>query len=166
MIARIFVLLMIASHVSKPAFAQNKDGQRIVGDWLVTSQEDRFEEGGTYIAMAGDGGGHLLGVRCIQKKLSLAFMNVGSDPKPLRIGDIFAFKIRTDKKPVFETMGKAINDRLIELVTTKEVVRDMRAGSETALRIESVAGVSNTTVFKTRGAKQAFAVIEKDCPLE
>jgi hypothetical protein len=79
--------------------------ERMVGDWLVQSQEDKFGDGGTYIAVVPSQAGLGFAVRCIRKQWSLAFVDLSSDPKPLTVGDTFAFKMKVDREPVVELTG-------------------------------------------------------------
>ena len=157
--------LMIAVALLCATQAMAGDGQRVIGNWYVTSEADRFGDGGTFLAMTGSAGLGLA-VRCIKKELSLALLDLSNDPKPLATGDVFALKLRTDKQPIREAFGKAISERLIQIPTDKDAVRSIRDGAETAVRIETTRDVVTTNVFKTRGARQAFADLVKECPLE
>jgi hypothetical protein len=138
---------------------------RMVGNWLTSAKEDRFGDGGAFIAVTGDGG-IAIAVRCIQKTLTIGIMQVGDDPKPIQKGDLFLFKFRVDTQPVVETGGVAIGDRLVQVVTEKALVKSIRDGKETAVRLEDNRGVSSTHVFNTRGARAAFADLSRECPLD
>ncbi len=138
---------------------------RMVGNWLTSAKEDRFGDGGTFIAATGDGG-IAIAVRCIQKTLTIGIMQVGDDPKPIEKGDLFLFKFRVDSLPVVETAGVAIADRLVQVVTEKALVKSIREGKETAVRLEDKRGVSSTHVFNTRGARAAFSDLSRECPLD
>ena len=139
--------------------------RRIVGDWMISANEDRFGDGGTFTALTSDGS-NILAVRCIQKNLSLAMMEVGGDPKPVTKGDLFAYKFRVDKQPIVEVYGEAINERLIQIATEKSLVKAMRAGQETAVRSETTSGVTRVSIFRMKGAPKAFADLSKECPLD
>jgi hypothetical protein len=147
-----------------PALPQDYE-MRSVGNWLVSGTFDRFGDGGSFTAITTDGPIGL-GVRCLQKQLSFAILMIGQDPKPFEKGSIFSLKLRVDAQPVVETIGSAIDARLIQVVTQKDWVRAMHDGREMAVRIEDDHGTSSTNVFSVRGAKQAFADIEKECPLD
>jgi hypothetical protein len=149
-----------------PAEPQRVDyDDRIVGNWMTSAKEDRFGDGGTFAAMTGDGG-IALAVRCLQKNLSIGVIEIGSDPKPMEKGDLFLFKFRVDTQPVVETGGVAIGDRLIQLVTEKALVKAIRDGKETAMRIEDKRGATSTHVFDTAGSRRAFADLSRECPLD
>lgn len=155
----------IAAMMGAATAAQADYGSKPVGNWIVSAKEDRFGDGGMFTAATGDGT-YILIIRCLQKKLSIAVMEAGPDPKPLTEGALFAFKFKVDKQPVVETAGEAISGRLIQLDTEKSLVKAIRGGKETALRMENVQGVSMTHVFRTAGAGQAFADLSKECPLD
>jgi hypothetical protein len=138
---------------------------RMVGNWLTSAKEDRFGDGGTFIAATGDGG-IALAVRCLQKTLSIGIMEVGNDPKPIEKGDLFLLKFRVDSLPIVETGGIAIGDRLVQVITEKSLVKSIRDGKETAVRVEDKRGVSSTHVFNTAGSRKAFADLSRECPLE
>jgi hypothetical protein len=138
---------------------------RIVGNWLTNATEDRFGDGGTYTAVVADGRTGLV-VRCIRKKLSLAILEVGGDPKPLNQGDTFELKFKIDKQPIVDAKGLAISARLIQIVTEASLVKSIRDGRETAMRVATSSGVVTSYVFKTGGAKKALADLSKECPLD
>lgn len=134
---------------------------REIGNWLVSAKEDRFGDGGTYLAMtAGDG--MIFGVRCIQKDLSAAVIFA---EKELRTKDLFEFKFRVDKEPIVETIGVAINEHLIEIAIEGGLVKEMLDGKELAVRMKA-ATFTSTHVIKLRGASKAFVDIVKECPLD
>lgn len=133
---------------------------REIGNWVVSAKEDRFGDGGTYLAMtAGDG--MIFGVRCIQKDLSAAVIFA---EKELKTKDLFEFKFRVDKAPIVETIGLAINEHLIEIAIEGSLVKQMLDGKELAVRMKA-ATFTSTHIIKLRGASKAFVDIVKECPL-
>jgi hypothetical protein len=56
-----------------------------------------------------------------------------------------------------------LNESLIQVDATAEIVRSIRDGKEIAVRQESTQGVSNTTIFNTKGNAKAFARLTKEC---
>ncbi|MDP9147917.1 MAG: hypothetical protein M3N22_09670 [Acidobacteriota bacterium] len=133
---------------------------------MTSAKEDRFGDGGTFAAVTGDGTGYAFAVRCLQKNLSIGVIETGSDPKPMEKGDFYKFKFRVDAQPVVDAAGIVINDRLIQVVTEKSLVKSIRDGRETAMRIEDSRGVSSTHIFNTRGSRVAFADLSRECPLD
>ena len=80
-----------------------------------------------------------------------------------KVGDKFQIKLRVDKQPVLELTGVALTESLIQVDATAEIVRSIRDGKEIAVRQESIQGVSNTTIFNTKGNAKAFARLTKEC---
>lgn len=132
---------------------------------MTSAKEDRFGDGGTFAAITADGS-LALAVRCLQKNLSIGIGEIGLDPKPIQKGDYFAFKFRIDTQPVVEAAGIAISDRLIQVVTERSLVKAIRDGKETAVRVESTGGITSTHIFNTSGSKRAFADLSRECPLD
>ena len=137
----------------------------MIGNWITSAKEDRFGDGGAFVAATGDGG-IVLAVRCLQKNLSIGIIEAGNDPKPIEKGDLFLLKFRVDASPIVETGGIAISDRLIQAVTEKAMVKSIRDGKETAVRIEDKRGTTSTHIFNTSGSRKAFADLSRECPLD
>jgi phosphoribosylformylglycinamidine (FGAM) synthase-like amidotransferase family enzyme len=76
------------------------------------------------------------------------------------------FKFRVDALPIVETGGIAISDRLIQVVTEKTLVKSIRDGKETAVRVADKRGTTSTHVFNTNGSRKAFADLSRECPLD
>jgi hypothetical protein len=138
---------------------------RIIGNWMVSAKQDRFGDGGAFVAMTGDGA-VALAVRCLQKDLSIGVIELGDDPKPMEKGDVYELKFRVDAQPIVDADGVAISERLIQVETEKSLVKSMRDGKETALRLEDGRGVSSTHIFNTKGSRAAFADLSRECPLD
>jgi hypothetical protein len=116
------------------------DDVKVVGDWLVSEKEDRFEDGGTFFAFTGDGAGHLFAVRCIEKALTLGIGQIDNATRKYQVGDKFYIKLRVDKQPVLELTGVAVNESFIQVDATAEIVRSIRDGKEIAVRQTSIQG--------------------------
>jgi hypothetical protein len=138
---------------------------RMIGNWMTSAKEDRFGDGGTFVAIVADGS-VVLAVRCIQKTLSLGIGEIGFDQKPIAKGDLFLLKFRVDALPVVETVGSAISERLIQIETERALVKSIRDGKETAVRVSDTRGTTITHIFKTAGSRSAFADLSRECPLE
>ena len=138
------------------------DDVKLVGNWLVSEKEDRFERGGTFFAVTGDGAGNFFVVRCIENTLTLGIGEENATRKS-KVGDKFYIKLRVDKQPILELTGVALNERLISVNATAEIVRSIRDGKEIAVRQESIQGVSHITIFNTKGNAKAFARLTKEC---
>jgi len=135
--------------------------ERAIGDWFVSSEADRFAEDGAktrVIALLANRGGDILAVRCLAGKLSLALMG------HYTTGDLFLVKFRTDRNAIINTAATAISEKLIEIITTPDMVRQMQSGSEYALRVTGEA--SNDFIFRAgRGAAKALGEVTKACPV-
>jgi hypothetical protein len=160
---RIKLLIAVAA-IAAAAPARADYQNRLIGNWHVSAEEDRFGDGGTFIAVTGDGGIGLA-VRCLRKDLSIGILDMSPDPNPLTRGDRFNFSFRVDKTPIVEAEGVAISERLIELKTEKSLVNSIRAGKETAVKLTDAYGTSSVHIFTTTGAAKAFADLSKECPL-
>lgn len=163
MIRSIFALALVCLGVL-PVHAD--DGVKVIGTWIVSAKDDRFEDGGTFFAMTADGGGEAFAVRCIQKELSIALGKIGDSADKLTAGQKFGIKLRVDKQPIIETSGVAISEKLIQAETKPEMVKTIRTGKETAVRIENEVGVTATYIFKTMKTEKAFARLAKECKLD
>lgn len=150
----------LSGHDSETRLA---DGTKLVGNWLVGEKEDRFESGGTFFAVTGDGAGNMFAVRCIENTLSLGIGQMDNATRKYEVGDKFYIKLRVDKQPVLELTGVAVNVSLIQVDATAEIVRSIRGGKEIAVRQESIQGVSNTAIFDAKGNAKAFARLTKEC---
>ena len=150
----------LALTVAGGAALADYDG-RVVGDWVTRAKEDRFGDGGTFVAFTVDGDIGL-GVRCIQRELSVAIID--PDAKFSK-GDTIEFAFRIDRGEIIKTTGVALNSRLVQLITDSALVKRIKRGREAAVRVDK-AGVVSTRIFKTGGAARAFADLEKECPLD
>ncbi|AVT76597.1 hypothetical protein RPPS3_25340 [Rhodopseudomonas palustris] len=161
---REIVLSALAALLLSGAAQADYSGRQI-GSWVTKAREDRFGDGGSYIALTTSGGA-ALGVRCIGKTLSLAMMELGDYARPINEGDRFEFKFRVDKGEVVALSGVAIGGRLIQIAAPRSLVRAMREGKETAMRVETADGVSAVVVFQMLGAPKAFADLARECGLD
>jgi hypothetical protein len=140
------------------------DDVKLVGNWLVSENEDRFEGGGVFLALTRDGMGNVFVVRCIENTLDFVIgEEKGNATRKYKVRDIFYIKLRVDKRPILELTGVAVNEGLIQVNATAEIVRSIRDGKEIAVRQESIQGVSSITTFNTKGNAKAFARLTKEC---
>jgi len=142
------------------------DDVKLVGNWVVSEKEDRFEDGGTFFAMTFDGAGNFFAVRCIEKTLTLGIGQEDSATRRYKVGDKVYIKLRVDKQPILELTGVALLETLIQVDATAEIVRSIRDGKEIAVRQKSIQDdttISNTTIFNTKGNAKAFARLTKEC---
>lgn len=161
---KIIAALVLLTAASLQARADYEN--RAIGNWIVSATEDRLGDGGAFVALTLAGDHYALGVRCLEKHLSIGIMDASTETTQLAVATVFKLKFRIDKQPVVEAGGVAVDERLIEVVTEKSLVKAMRNGKETAIKIENSIGVSSTHIFKMAGAPKAFADLSKECPLD
>lgn len=161
-LARVAVLI---AGLAIPMTFSSAAAQKVVGDWLVQIEADRFGDGGTDVAMTASATTAVaFAVRCIRREWSLAVLDLSSDPKPLKSGSAFAFKFRVDQNVVVKGYGAAVNERLIQLETETNLVSQILKGKELAMRLERPDGATIDMVFPISSAPRALASHLKDCP--
>jgi hypothetical protein len=141
-----------ASHAQQP---------KIIGNWMLTVEADRFSDANTkVIAVTMNSAGDVLAVRCLSGQISFA---LGGER--YKEGDQFDIKYRPDKLAIVETTGTALNEKMMEVETSAEMVRSMLEAKEYAFRIMGAS--SRDVVFKAgAGAAKALAEVTKACPLK
>jgi hypothetical protein len=83
---------------------------------------------------------------------------------PYSAGDPFTVKFRADANEVVDTLGDAIDDKVIEVEVPQTLLTQLLAAKEYALRVTTLAGTRFDRLFKAGAAKQALASIAKECP--
>ncbi|MCW5693095.1 MAG: hypothetical protein KIT48_12090 [Pseudolabrys sp.] len=147
----------LAVVLGHPALAAPK----VIGNWLLTVEADRFSDAATnVIALTeGTGGDGVLAVRCLRGNLSIALGGTKFDT-----GDKFLVKFRADKNIVIDTTGTALSETIMQLDTTHEMVRQMLTAKEYAFRV--IGTSSKDFVFRAgRGAAKVLGEVTKPCPL-
>jgi len=151
-----FAALACALALLEPAQADPR--RQVIGNWFVTSDADRFGDGVTVVALNVQDA-NSIALRCLQGELSLAMLGKYAQ------GDLFQVKFRVDRWDVIDTVGFAISDSVLQIMTSPQMVRQMMSGSEYALR---VTGTTSTRdyVFRAGAAARALVPVVKACPLE
>jgi hypothetical protein len=134
----------------------------MVGNWMVTTQEDAFDKGGTAAMITGSPG-FFFAVRCLQKTPSFGIM-LPSDK--LTVGQAFSVKLRVDRGDIVEVDGIAIDEHMIQAENNFKIWKALPGGKEIAIRIENEAGVSQTQVLKAAGAASALPTVTPECPIK
>ena len=137
--------------------------QQTVGNWVVQHAPDRFGDGGTDIAITGDGT-MAFAIRCIRREWSLALMDVSADPKPLQVSDTFYLLLKVDKYDAKAALGRSISPRLIQIETTPVMVSSLLGGETLAVRVNDPAHVVSEFSFPLKGARRALSQHMKNCP--
>ena len=151
---RVVAAALAALLMAGAAGAQER--KQVIGNWMVTVEQDRFGDGSRAIAMTVQSG-NILALRCLQKKMSLALLG---KYKP---GDIYVIKFRVDRADVVDTVGMAISDEVLQIETTPQMVRQMSTGKEYALRVAGDHG-SQDFVFRAGTAQKALVPVIAACP--
>jgi hypothetical protein len=136
--------------------------QKMVGNWMVRSQDHAFDKGGTYTMLVANGG-FGFSVCCIQKSPSFGIVLL--DQK-LTEGQLFTVKLRVDRGDIVEVDGVAISEHLIETANDFKIWKALPGGRELAINLETEAGTSQTRVFKISGAASALPTVTSECPIK
>jgi hypothetical protein len=142
--------------------AQAETKQKMIGSWVVQTQEDAFDSGGSYLMMTGRPG-FIFAVRCLQKIPSFGIV-VPNDT--LSKGQLFSVKLRIDRGDIVVVDGIAIDEHLIQVDNDFRIWKDLPGGREIAIRLENDAGVSSTQSFKTAGSGAALQALTRECPIK
>ena len=155
----LFVTGLACLLIAAPAAAQQKP--QMIGDWMLNIEADRFSDSAAnVIAMTANPTGEFIAVRCLQKQISIALGGIR-----YKTGDRFLIKFRADKNEVFDSDAFAISEFVLQIDTNPEMVREMLAAKEYAVRVIGVA--SYDYIFRAgRGASRALGEVIKACPLD
>lgn len=136
-----------------------QDADRVVGEWLINTKSDRFNDGQTrVIVMTTIQNGATFAARCMKKILSFALTD---NTRKYNSGDIFKIALRADHNPVVDTLGEAA-DKMLQIDATDAMLRQVRDAREFSLRVGT--GVYNVEyTFKAAGAKTALEPVFREC---
>jgi hypothetical protein len=136
--------------------------EKMMGVWMVQSQDDAFDMGGT-AAMVTGSANLLFGVRCLQKHPSFGII---LPHDKLTTGQVFTVKLRVDRSDIVEVDGLAIDEHLIQTDNNFSIWKELAGGEEIAVRLENQTGVSETQSFKINGAAAALPTVTRECPIK
>jgi hypothetical protein len=155
-----FVIALAMATLGTVVQAETK--QKMVGNWVVQTQEDAFDKGGSYLMMTGSPS-FIFAVRCLQKIPSFGIIMPNDT---LSKGQLFSVKLRVDRGAIVEVDGIAIDEHLIQVDNDFKIWNDLPGGREIAIRLENEVGVSSTQSFKTVGSGAALQVVNRECPIK
>lgn len=155
------VVVVAAGLFSMAALAEQR---RIVGDWIITSNRDRFSGGMTVVAATMQDGA-LFAARCIQGIFTLAIADPAATGS-FKGGDVFQVKFRADNLDVIDTVGDAINDEVVEILPSGAMRGELAEAREYALRITTPIGSQFDRVFRAGAASRALVDVFKACPAD
>jgi hypothetical protein len=142
--------------------AQAESKQKVVGNWMVSSEDDAFDKGGLYW-MVVQSRGFAFGVRCLQKTPSFGII---LPEDKLTEGQLFTVKLRVDRGDIIEVGGVAIDEHLIQTDNNFSIWKALPGGKELAVNLENMRGTSQTRVFKISGAAAALPTVTHECPIK
>jgi len=135
---------------------------RVVGNWRLQIESDRFTDQTNVVALTLNNGGGLA-IRCLQGNLSIL---VSEARTKYEEGDVFSINLRVDRQPVAERYGTAIGATFIEVnEEMPEIIKQIRDGRELAVRIHGKVSF-RTLVFSLANVSRALAPLVKACPLD
>lgn len=148
-----------------PAAATSDYENKVVGRWLVDALQDRFGTGGTHVArVVSQSGGSVFAVRCIDRKLTVALLL--RNEAAMARSAVFKVQIKLPDLPVKELWADVIDPAMLQIDVEKPMVTAIRSANEVALRINLGRDVTQTYIYNTTGAAEAFADLSKECPLD
>jgi hypothetical protein len=136
--------------------------EKMVGSWMVQSQDDAFDNGGTAAMITGSES-FLFVVRCLQKHPSFGII-LPNDK--LTTGQAFNVKLRVDRGDIVEVDGVALDEHLIQTDNNFSIWKALPGGKEIAIRLENRLGVSQTQSFRIAGAAKALPTLTSECPIK
>jgi hypothetical protein len=144
-----------------PAAAQ--ETKKVVGNWLVTLEPDRFGDGARVFAMTSQNE-KVLAVRCMRRNLSIALVELRLlGTGRFEEGMKFTVKFRADRNPIIETVGFGLSDLAFQLDTPREMVRQIMAAKEVAFRV-TYRDTTADWIFRAGAASKALVDVIKECP--
>ena len=133
---------VVAVCLSAPVSAEEK----MIGNWLVKSDRDRFSGEATVVALSMQHGDEMLALRCLSNGLSFAIHSNVIDGKQ---GDIYRVKFKGGDHAAEDTIGEALKDSLLEVAVTPEMRPSLVTSNEFAFRIIDSAGTYRVSAVST-----------------
>ncbi|SHG79165.1 hypothetical protein [Bradyrhizobium erythrophlei] len=142
--------------------AQAESNTRVVGDWIVKSEDDAFGKGGIYFMVTGnDSFG--FAVRCLQKTPNFG-IRLSDDT--LTPGQKFTVKLRVDRGDIVIADAYALDEHMIQVENNFDIWKELPGGRQLAVNLENEMGTSQTKIFKISGAASALQTVTRECPIK
>ena len=141
--------------------AAAEPGYRVVGDWLVQRDRDRFSGAENVIALRLSNDLRALMVRCLDRKPSVVVKAL--DQSFAGETDLFAVTFRADQLRPIQSVAEALDDRTAEILIREEMVEQIAAGREVAFRFETKRARFDHVFLVGRGAQRAVAEVFNAC---
>lgn len=157
---RIILTIFVSMFTIVTYVANAQDKKSItIGSFLLTTEKDPFGDHDTVVAMA-ISGTDVVALRCIENTLSLA---IASKDHPITVGEVYSVKFRADDKQIFDEVGHAINESIIDVSTNADAMIDQVNGAKIiAIRITGD-NSSYTFTVPVRQADKVVPLVKKAC---
>jgi hypothetical protein len=152
-IVAVSFLIAAGTHAESKAF----------GDWIVTTDRDRFTDKTNVVAInfTNDGA---VAMRCLAGNLSLALTQARTKYTE---GDIFGVDLRIDRQPVVETSGTAVCSDFIEVVDgAAEIIKEIPDGHELTVRIKGKFSQNTILFHLSKAGAKVTSLVAQSCPLD
>ena len=140
------------------AFSQEKN--ITIGNFKLTIAVDTLGDSAKVIALVvAPGNRDSVGLRCIENQLSVAVMREGEN---LTEGEKFEIKFRADNRAVGEREGSALDDTVIEIADSVQLLDEMAVAKSATFWVTSPAASYRFTV-QFRQVDRVVAEVKKAC---
>lgn len=141
------------------AVAADQQQKRIVGDWLLSIDNDPFHHGALNVIVLTVQGNDAMAIRCIAGDPSIALNG------DYETGAKFSILFRVDRNPIIEATGTAVSAKLLAFTMTGPMLKQMIEGKEYSLRVtDSTTNIKK--VFAAGQAAEALIDVVRECPFE
>jgi hypothetical protein len=140
--------------------SQSADQRKIIGNWELRVERDRFTDTNEIYAITGTGDRAML-VRCGESGLDLLLIDVAGKIYPTATR--FDVSIRIDRNEVSTRPGRLRSDGAVRIWLGPSLLIEMNRGREIAFRFD---GAGGDWVFALAGAAQALKPVSDACKLK
>ena len=151
--------VMVSAVSSGPLAAQQDD--RHVGNFLIHSEKDKFSDNSTVIAAVESGDNGLI-LRCLQDTRNVALFVGGEGSNDWSRGDTGKIKVKVDDKPVQTLDVGAVNDKVLQVQSSEDLLDSMRDAREVAMRL-TINNVTSDYDFQLQQTAKVVDEVNKGC---
>ncbi len=149
------VAALIFFGLSSSAFAEKT--VKIVGNFLVTIEDDPFGDGSKVIAGTPDGD-DMLALRCLEGEMSVAFIH---DVDPAHS---YSAQYRIDKQPIKEISAQPTSEKAIQLLDSAGIFDELQGAKQFAVKIlDGTQDTSTTLSFDLKKIDAVVEIVKKAC---
>lgn len=156
-------LVVAIALATSPCAALAADTQ--IGSWEMSYEKSAFKEGtSTVVAIATNGSGYAIGLRCLQGDLSIALVELSGVARAGRfaVGDNVQVRFRAGVGNIVERTATATTDTMIAVDDVDDMIRQLGLASKFAFQIR-YRGVTSEISFSTKGNPKATDYVLKGC---